>query len=236
MNEGALRVITLVLLIANLLLTNCIIVFLMSSHHIIRDDQEPALCLLGVVEEDFDLIRELLAWSPRVVVATQSLTLVKSWEIKIDVLFAPSDSIQMLEKQLAYQTPVNILPMSSSFLEDVFCYAMQNSWAAMNFVVPKVMVKDVLLMAEKHADALSIVLFGGGFKVFRVKNGVFKKWVIKGTCFSLPLLQHENFDSFSIVGLEYAGQGVWVKNSDGMVEMHAPKEPWLMEESNFASK
>ena len=58
----------------------------MSSHHIVRDDQEPALIIANGASCSFELLGQLLEWSPIVVVLDNAIDRVLQLDIKIDVL------------------------------------------------------------------------------------------------------------------------------------------------------
>ncbi|MFN8340999.1 MAG: hypothetical protein U0V64_04955 [Cyclobacteriaceae bacterium] len=61
----------------------------MSSHHIVRENQEPALVVWDLVR--YEDLAEFLEWSPLVIVTEQSMELVLSWGIRIDVVLGAHD-------------------------------------------------------------------------------------------------------------------------------------------------
>lgn len=63
----------------------------MSSHHIIRDKQEPALIIANGEECSMDLLEQLLEWSPTVVVLDDAIERVISLGIKVDVWLGDFD-------------------------------------------------------------------------------------------------------------------------------------------------
>ena len=63
----------------------------MSSHHIIRDKQEPALIIANGEECTMDLLEQLLEWSPTVVVLDGAIERVISLGIKVDVWLGDFD-------------------------------------------------------------------------------------------------------------------------------------------------
>jgi len=81
----------------------------MSSHHIIREDQEPALLIMDADAVEFEQVQELLKWSPTVMVTEQSLPEVLSWGIKIDIVIAHESIISNLTASLVDQSPVKLL-------------------------------------------------------------------------------------------------------------------------------
>ena len=56
----------------------------MSSHHIVRDEQEPALLIDDASVIHFEFVELLLEWSPRVMVTSNAIDEVLNWGVKID--------------------------------------------------------------------------------------------------------------------------------------------------------
>ena len=63
----------------------------MSSHHIVRDDQEPALIIANGAACSEELIGQLLEWSPLVIVLDSAIKRVLELGIKVDVLLGDFD-------------------------------------------------------------------------------------------------------------------------------------------------
>jgi thiamine pyrophosphokinase len=63
----------------------------MSSHHIVRDAQEPALLIANGAECGPELLGQLLEWSPFVVVLDRAILRVLDLGIKVDVLLGDFD-------------------------------------------------------------------------------------------------------------------------------------------------
>ncbi|MFY0688024.1 MAG: hypothetical protein JXQ90_12715 [Cyclobacteriaceae bacterium] len=58
----------------------------MSSHHIIREHQEPALIVYDFTGFSFEYLQQLLGWSPLVVASERSFSELVELGIKVDVL------------------------------------------------------------------------------------------------------------------------------------------------------
>src|ERR1700722_2163434 len=56
----------------------------MSSHHIVREKQEPALLVLGLDDFPDELLGQLLEWSPTVIATADTAEILSSRQIKID--------------------------------------------------------------------------------------------------------------------------------------------------------
>ena len=66
----------------------------MSSHHIVKDFQEPALLIADGELCNKELIDELLQWSPMVVVLDEAMLKLKDWNFKIDYWLGDFDDIE----------------------------------------------------------------------------------------------------------------------------------------------
>jgi hypothetical protein len=81
----------------------------LSSHHFVREDQEPALIILDAEAVAFSRIQELLEWSPTVIVQESNLPMVLGWGIKIDVVIANANHKENLLMQLSDQGPLKFI-------------------------------------------------------------------------------------------------------------------------------
>src|SRR5690349_14901404 len=79
----------------------------MSSHHFVKEGQEPALLILDPFA--LDPIEPLLEWAPLVVVVDQALEKVWHWGFKIDVVVTIPEQIEELTNRVAHQMPLTIL-------------------------------------------------------------------------------------------------------------------------------
>ena len=76
----------------------------MSSHHFVKEGQEPALFILDNIA--FQYAESLLEWVPLVMVADSVLESVLQWGIKIDVVLQSKYSIEVIEDLIKDQGPV----------------------------------------------------------------------------------------------------------------------------------
>lgn len=82
----------------------------MSSHHIVKDKQEPALIIANGEACSRELLDQVLEWSPYVVVLDGAIDRVLHLGIKIDVLFGDFDRItQNLDDLKKQQFPLEVV-------------------------------------------------------------------------------------------------------------------------------
>ncbi|MFY8098246.1 MAG: thiamine diphosphokinase [Flavobacterium sp.] len=163
----------------------------MSSHHIVRDDQEPALIIANGAACSEELLGQLLEWSPFVVVLDSAIERVLSLGIKVDVLlgdfdreFNPSDYI---EKHF----PIDIIhtpDQNKTDLEKALDYLIEKGHLAVNIVWATGKRADHTLVNItticNYKALLKIVIFDDYSKIFLLPNQ-FKKWYPKDTILSL---------------------------------------------------
>ena len=80
----------------------------MSSHHIVRDDQEPALIIANGAACSSELLGQLLEWSPLVVVLDSAMERVVALGIKVDVLAIGGKRTSWMLSSLIEQLKNNI--------------------------------------------------------------------------------------------------------------------------------
>ena len=81
----------------------------MSSHHIVRDDQAPALIIANGASCNPDLLGQLLEWSPLVIVLDSAMERVMKLDIKVDVLLGDFDRNFDPEYYREKQYPIEIV-------------------------------------------------------------------------------------------------------------------------------
>jgi len=146
----------------------------MSSHHFVKEQQEPALLILDVSNISFETISPLLEWSPTVLVAESAIDAVLSWGIKIDIILASTEyqisHLALLEEQY----PVKFLTVKEDkFLEEGLHYLIASKHGAVNVAgYDHAKVSEL----EPSINLIDIVIIDGPIRYFPVKNGKFRKW------------------------------------------------------------
>jgi hypothetical protein len=146
----------------------------MSSHHFVKEQQEPALIILKAEGIGFEVVAALLEWVPTVLVAAEEVFTVISWGIKIDIILAEMDFQQQHYHLLEEQYPVKFLGVQEAdFLNEGLQYLIASKHSAVNIIG-----FDHQKVAELEAklEFLDIVVWDGPTRYFPVKNGEFKKW------------------------------------------------------------
>jgi len=148
----------------------------MSSHHIIREDQEPALLIMDVQAAEFELTQELLEWSPTVIVHEDVVSHVLSWGIKIDVVIANASNIQSLTTSLHDQFPLKLIS----------CSAPKEALSTALYFLMAAKQKAVNILSLESLDTfepfttLDLSVFQSGKRWCFIRNGLYEKWLPAG--------------------------------------------------------
>jgi thiamine pyrophosphokinase len=163
----------------------------MSSHHVIRDEQEPALIIANGESCSFELMGELLEWSPLVIVLDSAIHRVLELNIKVDVLLGDFDRDFDAEKIREQQYPIEIVhtpDQDKTDLEKAFDYLIKRGFPAVNVVWATGRRADHTITnitnIVRFREQLKIVILDDYSKIFLLPKN-YEKWYPKGTPISL---------------------------------------------------
>ncbi len=163
----------------------------MSSHHIVRDDQEPALIIANGAACSKELMDELLEWSPLVIVLDNAVERVMQLGIKVDVLLGDFDEGFNPEKYKEMQYPLEIVyspDQEKTDLEKAFDYLIERKIPAANVIWATGKRADHTITnitnIVRYRDKLKIVILDDHSKVFLLPQR-FEKWYPASTPISL---------------------------------------------------
>lgn len=163
----------------------------MSSHHIIRDSQEPALIIANGEACSFELMGELLEWSPLVIVLDSAIHRVLALNIKVDVLLGDFDRDFDAEKIREQQYPIEIIhtpDQDKTDLEKAFEYIIGRGFPAVNVIWATGRRADHTITnitnIVRFREQLKIVLIDDYSKIFLLPR-IYEKWYPAGTPISL---------------------------------------------------
>jgi thiamine pyrophosphokinase len=81
----------------------------MSSHHIVREKQEPALLFANGASCSDELMGQLLEWSPFILALDGAFERLAQRGIKVDAVLGDFDSITRLDDWLEMQEPIRVI-------------------------------------------------------------------------------------------------------------------------------
>lgn len=163
----------------------------MSSHHIVRDDQEPALIIANGEACSTALMHELLEWSPFVIVLDSAMTRVMEMDLKVDVLLGDFDRNFDANYYKTAQFPIEIVhtpDQNKTDLEKAFDYLIEKKIPAANVIWATGKRADHTISnitnIIKYRDLLKIVILDDYSTIFLLPK-VYQKWYTKNTIISL---------------------------------------------------
>lgn len=171
----------------------------MSSHHIVREKQEPALLIMNLHGFDQENLGQLLEWNPTVVVSEAIYAEVSELGIKMDAIISNS-------KEFAVHHNMQCILTDRSPLEDALKYLVGEQYHAVNIIDNSFSIKDYALFAED----INLVIFCKGKRIFTVKPG-FSKWKTGGQKVEL---MHE-VSNLQTTGLNKVSDRLFETRKDG---------------------
>jgi len=137
----------------------------MSSHHVIREKQEPALLVLGLDNFPDEMLGQLLEWSPTVITTPQTAEKLVAYGIKIDWIIT-NQGAEIL------QSDVKLMPCRNGNLIDAaLSYLADNGFPAVNIITDELNINDY----TNFAGRINLVIFNDQHKIYPVVPG-FSKW------------------------------------------------------------
>jgi len=151
----------------------------MSSHHTIRENQEPAVCLLDAKAISIHILQDVLEWSPLLICSASCLPWVLSHDLKVDAVIAPKEKHEALLALLAHQQPVSLIEEKSSCLKSGLSYiqSTQNPscYIFSNWDSLPSLSDDTQLYTSK------ITWINGQCQGFLLNERTYHKWYAAGT-------------------------------------------------------
>lgn len=178
----------------------------MSSHHIVRDDQEPALIIANGAACNVEVLGQLLEWSPLVIVLDSAMERVVELGIKVDVLLGDFDRGFNPEIYKTTQYPIEIVHapnQDKTDLEKAFDYLIKRKIPAANVIWATGKRADHTISnvtnIVRYRDFLKIVILDDHSKIFLLPKK-FKKWYTANTPISLiPIGEVSGISSENLV-------------------------------------
>ncbi len=185
----------------------------MSSHHIVRDEQEPALIIANGQSCSFELMGQLLEWSPVVMVLDGAIHRVLELGIKLDIVLGDFDKTENWDELLANQQPVQVVhtpDQNKTDLEKGLDFLIAKGHKAVNILWATGKRADHhinnLSTLAKYKDQITIVMLDDHSRIFNLPNQ-FTKWYTANQNISLIPLG-------SVFGLTTKGLTYNLQNED----------------------
>jgi thiamine pyrophosphokinase len=180
----------------------------MSSHHVVKDKQEPALIIANGEPCSMELLGQLLEWSPTVIVLDGAANRVEELGIKIDVLLGDFDGISHLHEIEQRQQPIRIIhtpDQNKTDLEKAIEWLIGEGYPSANILWATGKRADHtvnnMMSLFKYTSRIDLVILDDYSRVFPLPK-LYKKWYPAETIISL--IPMGLVKSVSIKGLDYS--------------------------------
>lgn len=183
----------------------------MSSHHIVREKQEPALLIMQLENFSQENLGQLLEWSPTVIVNAPVYQQAEALGIKIDAVISR-------ESKFNRQHHTRIILTENSALEDGLKFLVGEQYQAVNVITNNFKLKDYLFFAEH----INLAVYTPEKKIFSVKSG-FSKWQARNQ--GIEILQE--VDELQTSGLKTLGPNRYVTQKDGFYSLSFSRHPFI---------
>lgn len=148
----------------------------MSSHHIIREKQEPALLIISLEDFPDDWLGQLLEWSPTVLATAEVAESLQSQDIKVDIVLG--------DDALPAQEHIRVVPaVDHDLLTSALQLLQTEGYPAVNIVSNRFNADAI----RPFLPALDVVVYHQQQKIVAVRSG-FSKWLPAGRV--VRILEH----------------------------------------------
>ncbi|WP_394676839.1 thiamine diphosphokinase [uncultured Sphingobacterium sp.] len=174
----------------------------MSSHHIVRENQEPALLIEDLFLIDEENLGQLLEWSPTIVIEAETIDLLDARGYKFDIVFTKK-SINDSQENL------KVISYDNDFLKTAIEYLIAHQYTAVNIVSDQL----DLCYYRPYLEQINIVLFSKGIRYYFVTTG-FTKWKPAGERIRIEGLDADEKNTHE--GLIKIGDNEYEMEKDGL--------------------
>lgn len=185
----------------------------MSSHHIVREKQEPALYIHDFNNFDDEYLGQILEWSPTLIVAANQYEKAISLGLKVDVVFGNDEA-------LLKQENTKFIFAANESLPTVVKYLIAEKYPAVNIISKENRFDDLVCFLSE----INIVLFTVTEKSYAIKNG-FSVWKPAGAQFNIDVISY-----FETTNLKQEENGSFVVQKDGFVSFSFTTEYLFLSE------
>lgn len=172
----------------------------MSSHHIVRENQEPALLVDDFYALPEEYLGQILEWSPTIITHSDKLDFFLAQDIKVDILYG--------EEEILLQEEIKRIMPSVSFIKDSLEYLIKNQYKAVNIFATS--VDNIYL---QYAEKINIVLFVKGIRYVLIRN-VYEKWKSAGQKVFI-----EPYQLKSLNGVRFIDENLFEVEQDGFITL-----------------
>lgn len=184
----------------------------MSSHHIVLENQEPALLIEDLFLIDEEDLGQLLEWSPTIAVENNMFDPLHARGYKLDIIFSQDQTDQVQEN-------LKVIPYCDNFLQAAIEYLITYQYKAVNIITDQISLAHYY----PYLEQINIVLLAKGMRYYFVTTG-FTKWKMGGECVKIDAQEEEVVTE----GLRKIGAGLYETERDGLFTLRFLKSKYIL--------
>lgn len=193
----------------------------MSSHHFVKEGQEPALLIMDGAS--FETVAGLLEWAPLVMVMDNALDQVLTWGIKIDIVFGTTSAESDLKDKLIDQMPVKIFTAEDEPINLVMPLVNAQRQHELSIVTHDRYADRARQIFSPWMASARIVIFTESRKWMYIADGNFQKWFAAGSSLITDHAVDARVENIALSGMK------GTVTADGPVRIEAPRPFWIAE-------
>jgi hypothetical protein len=173
----------------------------MSSHHIVKEKQEPALYINNLGDFNEEYLGQILEWSPTLIVNGTIYEKITSMGLKVDVVLNAADGT------IPQENTKSIIGPGDEY-NTVLNYLISEKYPAVNIIDTDKQLADLAFYLQK----INLVVFSPIEKSYAIKTG-FKVWKPAGSIFLIDVISY-----FEATNLMQKDEREFEVVKDGFVE------------------
>jgi len=201
----------------------------MSSHHFVKEFQEPALLILSLKDHDIEKLESLLEWAPYVIVHENVFADILKKEIKIDAVLCQNANRELILELIEMQWNIELFEIvpTDNLIQKSLNIVEKNGGRNLNvFDTANTLSIEFPLFESQNSQ---IVVFGQNIKWHLPIELKFEKWLAANTILHLKTA---NFTALNIEGnyMQVSNNQISI-TANGLVSISSIKnEKWLIGE------
>ena len=186
----------------------------MSSHHFVKEGQEPALLIFNT-DIEISILKELLEWCPRVIITSDVIAFIQQWSIKVDAIICLEVEIEEIRANMAYQMPLLFLPVHdrAQFWKAALTHLHAQNQRAINVIGSKENMDQLM------APDLSVVLWEEEIRWTKYQKNKIRKWIAKGQKLIVDPQHITIGGNYEIMNVSSSTDTVITTQEDGFIEI-----------------
>jgi thiamine pyrophosphokinase len=197
----------------------------MSSHHFVKEKQEPAVLIYTGDDLSENILGELLEWSPVVCAHENALSDLRKLEIKIDIIFRKNLTDEEILILTNGQQSLSVIDLKTEdHPVEMLRYLVSENHSAVNVLgYPEALIKK----CSAFRNEIDLIFFLGDHKIYPLKN-TFKKWKTNGE--KISVLTENVFHILKLNNLQQISSNEFEVVHDGVIELQLKENDLFISE------